>query len=1113
MKNSREKIKGKMVLAAVLVGVVLSVFTFLFVQDVRTQLWEQSINTIMESTQQGCDTLRVQLHNGYETMDAMADYITPYSADQKKDLELFLGNYVQCNHNISLYVADGTYFPSIIPKDETAETLLLQSTASQGILAPHVSSVTGETVFNLFQKITLRDGTEASLVKEYAVDSIVDSFSLSFYNGSGFSYVVNTEGDVLIRSPHPNSNKTFKNLFDMLPEKENDPDSIQQFAQSLMNLRTGWAVFYYQNEETVFGYTPLRLYSDWYLISIIPKDVVDAQTNQILMRTLFLVGGIILGIFLLVSFYLRFVIRTNKRLRNQADYIGHLYNAVPEGIALISPEEPYRFLQLNPEGLRLLGYSKDAADAATQRFVRDVVPVEDYDKVTQILQNARENEQKSLLENRILKADGGFYWIGGIVEKTLDEEGQQVFIATFHDITGEKLAAEKREREKLQERITLVGALSNAYPLIVNMNLTKDTVNFIYIKPGLLIDLGEQKTYRELFADMVPMIHPEQLEEFQSCFALSSLCQVLGQQKKEVFIETKMLLTDGAYHWVSTQIIYVDNPYSDDKLAILISRRIDEQRYAEEQQRQALQSALDNAMVASKAKSEFLSNMSHDIRTPINAIVGMTAIARTHLDNTDRVTECLQKIDLSSKHLLSLINDILDMSKIESGKLSLRKELFNFAELISDVVELVKLQAQEKQLTIDVRLAILKNEVVIGDSLRVRQICINILSNAVKYTAAGGHIFIEVKQESCSRRGYQNYIFRCADTGMGMPEEFMEKLFMPFERGQDSASSKVMGTGLGMAITKNMVDLMSGDISVESKQGVGSTFTITLPLQIQDTPQEELEQEWRGVHTLIVDDDLQIAESAAELLHDLGLRAEFTVKGIEAVKIVLQAASTSDPYQLVIVDWKMPDLDGVEVTRQIRAGMGSDRPVIILTAYDWGEIGNEAKAAGVTAFLSKPFYRSKICSLFNELSGEENQAKDDLLPEQYDFTGKRILLVEDNEINREIAMILLEEMDILVEEVFDGEMAVKKVEDSPEEYFDLILMDVQMPKLDGYEATKAIRALPRQDVQSIPIIAMTANAFDEDVRMALRAGMDAHFAKPIDLEELKHLLYHYLLCT
>lgn len=1109
---SSGRIKKKIALLAICVGAILSLIAVLFVQGVRERLWKQSVSTIMESTQQGCNTLKVQLSDEYQSMESVAEYVEKVPADQKEMLEDMVGNYGKVDSSVSLYLSDGSGYPFDMQMDEEVMKAVADTDSGKGIINPHISSVTGINVFDLFVKVNLQDGTEGYLIKEYEIDSIVDTFSLSFYNDAGFSYVIDGDGDVLIRPPHPNSNKTVKNLFDMLRKSENDPASLDKFSQALKDEGTGWAVFDYKGEETVFCYTPLQLESNWLVVSIIPKKVVDEQTNQILTRTLILIGSILVGIFLLVAYYFHYASQTNRKLRNQAEYIGHLYNAVPEGVALLTAKLPHSLLQLNQEGLRLLDYPEDAPnDAPKGRSLEQIIHPDDYEMIADIFDKAADTEEKNVYESRLLKEDGRLFWVSGIVEKTRDENGEPILIATFHDITEEKLAEEEAEKEKRQERMMLVGAVSNIYPVIINVNLSKDTLKFIYVRPGLMASLGGQESYTQLYGDFVGSVHPDHLEEFQRRFEPDCLKTVLESGRDEVFLEAKQMLEDGKYHWTSTQIIHVDNPYSEDKLAILISRRIDEQRHEEEQQRQALQSALDSARAASVAKSQFLSNMSHDIRTPMNAIVGMTAIAATHLEDRERVKDCLGKIGISSRHLLSLINDVLDMSKIESGKLSLAEEPFNFAELIAEVVELVRPQADANRLQMDVHMSVLKNEKVVGDPLRIRQVCINILSNAVKYTPAGGSIYIEASQEKSAVRGRQSYVFKCMDTGIGMSREFLARLFQPFERAKDSTISHVSGTGLGMAITKNLMDLMNGDIRVESELGKGSVFTATFPLRPQDARQEDIPEEWLGVHSLIVDDDRQTCQDVTELLKDMGLRAQFATDGASAVKMVTEIKDTPDPFQLIIIDWQMPDMDGVEVTRRIRKEVGPDIPVIILSAYDWAEIEQEARMAGVNAFLAKPFYRSKVCYLLRELSDEKKPME--MMEDKgalHVYKDKRVLLAEDNAMNREIAHTLIEEMGVQVEEAHDGEEAVRMVAESEEGYYQLIFMDIQMPNMDGYEATKAIRALNRKDVLEMPIVAMTANAFEEDVREALNAGMDAHFAKPIDIRALEQLLYKYL---
>ncbi|WP_343209330.1 response regulator [Anaerolentibacter hominis] len=1110
-KQGAVKPKEKLICTALLVSVIIIIITILYVSAVRTQLWQQSIGAIRESTQQGCNTLQVQLQDEYGALEALAGYLSEYSSEQTDMLEGAVNAYGLVDSGFTLYLEEDTGFPVNAQMDETVTGMLKKSGQEKGLIDPHISSVTGVNVFDLYVRVELRDGSVGYLIKEYEVNEIVDSFSVSFYENTGFSYVVDSDGDVLIRVPHPNSNKTVKNLFDMLSAEQNNAEVLQQFADGLKNNKQGWAVLHYQNENTVFCYIPLQLSSDWYLISIIPQSVVNAQTNQILLQTFVLISGILLGIALLVILYFRNVNRINRRLLSQASYIEHLYNAVPEGIALLTVESPYSLLQLNQEGMRLLKYTiEESGEAPVGKNLLDAVIPEDYESISKIFQDTSDSGQKHTFEGRIIKEDRRFFWASGIVEKTLDENGTPVLIATFHDITDEKLAEEEAEREKLQERMMLVSAVSGIFPIIISLNLSTDTFKNIYMKPSPMVKLDVCGPYSKLYQDILSTVHPDFREEIRRRLAPKILSRTLNGDRQEVFLETKQMLLDGQYHWTSIQIIAVENPYSNEQIAILLSRHIDEQRYEEERQRQVLQSALDSAQAASLAKSQFLSNMSHDIRTPMNAIVGMTAIASAHVDEQERVRECLKKIGLSSQHLLSLINDILDMSKIESGKLSLREEPFHLAELIAEVGDLIRPQANAGKLELEIRLNLLGNERVIGDPLRIRQICLNILSNAVKYTPEGGKIIFDVYQKKTGRGQYRSYVFECRDNGIGMSAEFLEKLFQPFERAQDTTHSRTVGTGLGMAITKNIVDMMSGDIRVESEPGFGSSFTVTLPLKQQDGQKEEIPEKWIGVHSLIVDDDRQTCENAAALLRDMGLRAEFVTEGAAAVRLAAEAKNTPDPFELIIIDWKMPDLDGVEVTRRIRREVGTEVPVIILTAYDWEEIESEARNAGVTAFLSKPFYRTKICYLLSELGEGAAPLQQQTVALKSCFGGRHVLLVEDNLLNREIARTLIEEMGAEVEEACDGAEAVDKVSTSPEGYYDLILMDIQMPVMDGLEATKVIRSLKRQDAGTVPVIAMTANAFDEDVRAALSAGMTGHFAKPIDVYELEKLLERYL---
>lgn len=1109
MKRNKKNSRRSFTLGAAVLALGLCLLTTYFVINVKTQLWKQSINTILEATRQGRRTLAVQLNENYEDLGRIADRLAEMRTDDRSELNRLFQDFNQLENDIHLVLSEDFILPLDQPFDQQAIALLDRQNKDQDVIDPHISSVTGMDVFDLVLRVHFADGEEGYLIKEFEVSGIADTFTLSFYEDAGFSYVVDTQGNVLIRAAHPNSNKTVQNLLDMLSPQANDPQALSQFAQALKGADTGWAIFTYEGERTVFCFTPVGLESDWALISIIPEAAVNAQTNALLRQSLALILSAILGISILVLLYLRHRTKTQQRLTHQTNYISHLYNALPEAVALISVDQPYHLLQLNREGRRLVRYAVENAEDTLNLNLETAMSSSDYARFVRQIEAAVQSGQKVNLVEPMKKAGGEMFWASGIIEQTLDENGKPVLIYAFHDITKEKQAEEAERQRTKQERLTLVSALSNAYPVIISLNLTQDQVHFVHVSPGLMLDLGKQKTYSELYADLKSTIDPEFASDYQA-FQLEALRKTFAEKNGEVQREMKMLLTDGHYHWTTTQIIHVDNPYSEDQLAILISRRIDEQRLKAERQQEILKTALENAQAASMAKSQFLSNMSHDIRTPMNAIVGMTTIAETHLDETERVKECLYKISLSSKHLLSLINDILDMSKIESGKLTIAQEPFNFAELIIEVVELVRSQAEEKGLTLVFQPGALEKEGVQGDPLRIRQVCINILSNAVKYTPSGGRITIEMSQRPSSYKGYQNFVFQCSDTGIGMDPEFMKHLFQPFERSDNPMTRTVNGTGLGMAITKNLVDLMNGEIQVQSHVGQGSRFTVILPLPLQSQTDEQIPTSWQGASVLIADDDLQIGEEAGALLTKLGMQADYCSSGEAAIAAGVQAQTSGNPYKLILIDWKMPGMNGLETVRELRQKLGDQPEIVILSAYDWSDIEEQARQCGVSGFLTKPFYRFKICRLLNEL--EEERRKPILVkPALSDFSDCRLLLAEDNEINREIAREMISSLiTVEMDEVEDGQSAVEKIASSPEGYYDLVLMDIQMPRLNGYEATRQIRQLNRSDVKTLPIIAMTANAFDEDVRLAMQAGMSAHFAKPIDIQKLAEILRQFL---
>ena len=525
-----------------------------------------------------------------------------------------------------------------------------------------------------------------------------------------------------------------------------------------------------------------------------------------------------------------------------------------------------------------------------------------------------------------------------------------------------------------------------------------------------------------------------------------------------------------------------------------------------------LQVAVEKAESANRAKSTFLSNMSHDIRTPMNAIIGFTTLALSNIDDTDRVKDYLGKTLASSNHLLSLINDVLDMSRIESGKIHLEEVEVNLSDVLHDLKTIVSGQIYAKQLELYMDVMDVTDEDVYCDKTRLNQILLNLLSNAIKFTPAGGTVSVRVRQLAGKVRGCGQYEFRIKDNGIGMSQEFAQKIFEPFERERTSTVSRIQGTGLGMAITKNIVDMMGGTIEVQTAQGKGTEFTVCVPMcaQTEQRPVEKI-TELEGLKALVVDDDFNTCDSVTKMLVKVGMRAEWTLSGKEAVLRARQSIEMSDVYHAYIIDWRLPDMNGIEVTRQIRS-LHDDTPIIILTAYDWSDIEVEAKAAGVTAFCSKPMFMSDLReTLMSALGQKPADAVQRLLPEKNaDFKGKHILLVEDNELNREIAQEILQEYGFLVDTAENGAVAVEKVSTAAPGSYDLVLMDVQMPIMDGYTATRKIRALDDPARAKLPILAMTANAFDEDRRNALESGMNGFLSKPIVIGDLVQELHKIL---
>lgn len=597
-------------------------------------------------------------------------------------------------------------------------------------------------------------------------------------------------------------------------------------------------------------------------------------------------------------------------------------------------------------------------------------------------------------------------------------------------------------------------------------------------------------------------LHPEESEDSEKNY----LKEIQVYEQREWNFECVHQKT-GEKRWF--YIVAMGSEVNGEKKYILVMS----DRTSEWKMNQALSEAVRAAETANRAKSTFLSNMSHDIRTPMNAIIGFTTLAVSNIDDRKKVRDYLGKILSSSNHLLSLINDILDMSRIESGKIHLEETEVSLSDVLHDLKTIISGQIHAKQLELYMDAMDVTNEDVYCDKTRMNQVLLNLLSNAVKFTPAGGTVSVRIRQYPGTVKGSELYEIRVKDNGIGMSQEFVQKIFSPFERERTSTVSRTQGTGLGMAITKNIVNMMGGTIEVQTEQGKGTEFIVRLPLRIQSEHQRiEKIAELEGLKALVVDDDFNTCDSVTKMLVRVGMRSEWTLSGKEAVLRARQSIELGDAFHAYIIDWRLPDMNGIEVTRQIRS-LGDDTPIIILTAYDWTDIEVEARAAGVTAFCAKPMFMSDIReTLMTAIGQSQAEPEDSVLPAAgTDFRGKCILIVEDNELNSEIALEILNEYGFLVDTAENGAEAVEKVKNSKPGNYDLVLMDVQMPVMNGYEATRQIRALDDPDLAGITILAMTANAFDEDRKEALECGMDGFLSKPIVIEELIDALHDNLL--
>ncbi len=827
--------------------VVLVTGSIVYLNNMRTTLWESQVHDALEMTTQGAKAFETGLQKETAFVRNLAEILSSASSSDEELIQktVQISKWETNSHLVVFDLAGGnvhTTARKTVHKLTDAQTTELQDYQDSGWVEAFYSPYDGQQYIGYYERFQFSDGEEGILRKNISVKDLGDAYSLLFFNGEGYSYVVDKTGKTIIRPTNRYSNRTLTNIYDVITASGNNEESVEQLKQALSSKKSGVMRFNYFEEPYIFVFDTVEETDHWSLISLIPESAINTYSDNIMHSTTMFIIVIAIGI---------------------------------------------------------------------------------------------------------------------------------------------------------------LGAL--------------------------------------------------------------------------IFL---------LYSW---------------QMNVTLAKKEEE-----------LQETLVAAQAANRAKTTFLNNMSHDIRTPMNAIIGYTTLATKHMDNHEVLKDYLGKINQSSAHLLSLINDVLDMSRIESGKVVINETEENLAEILHSLRDIVQSDFHAKQLDFFVDTVDVSDEEIYCDKLRLNQVLLNVISNAIKYTPPRGTISIRILERKSPRNGYGTYEFRIKDNGIGMSQEFLKTLFDPFTRENTSTVSGIQGTGLGMAITKNIVDMMGGSIECRSKEQEGTEFIITFDFKLR-TDHKEIETiaAIEGLRSLVVDDDMNACRSISHMLRQVGMRSEWCTFGKEAIARTEEAISMEDRFEVYIIDWLMPDMSGIETTRRIRRLVGDDAPIIILTAYDWLDIEDEAREAGVTGFVSKPLFHSDLKRVLSKVYGgfETHHGYEE---EVVDYTGKRVLLVEDNEINQEIAQEILTEIGFAVEIAANGKIACDKVMNSQSGYYDVILMDVQMPIMDGYEAARTIRTFDNPLLARIPILAMTANAFEEDKKAAFDAGMNGHIAKPIEISKLMGTLAQIL---
>ncbi len=944
-----------------------------YISTLRSKLIEQAIHNVLTVTTQQQQAFDEFLSGDRERLHSFAVYLEQSDSDDTEHIGQWLNTFGDVDAYYSVVNLESGQFYSNktneICQMEDEELELYRGFSGSGVRKPYEGLYNDDVVFGYYECFTFADGVRGLIQKSYDCAKISETFSLSFYNDQGLAYVVNHNGDILLRSVGMLGDHLYANIFDILAEHSYDQEKLDNFIEVLNHHEeAGSIIFSGDGGEFVYTYVPVENVDDWYFVSVVHESAIMAETDAILQNSLVAVGFLFAILTVCVTF--GFLIwRTNKDIREKDSEI-----AYQEQLFDIFAT----YLANNTDDIYMM---LDASDR----------------KVEYISPNAE----------RIL----------GIPVKNIE--------AVEKFISGGLYSEE--EAIKLDD-------LYNLEPDVPMKSLSEEWQN----------PRTDEHKY----------------------FQVSAYC-TLVQNKRKI-------------------IIYISD------------------RTKERATQDTLTEALQIAQVASKAKSTFLSSVSHDIRTPMNAIIGFNALLRDEAENPESVREYAKRIDAASQHLLGLINDVLDMNKIENGTATLNYSDVDLSEIIDEINTIIRPQAKAKNQTFEIFSSSGIHEHLQADKLRINQILINLLSNAVKYTPEGGDIRMRLDEMPQVDEKYTRIRFTVSDNGMGMSEEYLKVIFEPFTREKTDVIRHIQGTGLGMAITKSLVDLMGGAIRVESRIGEGSVFTVELELRINKKEEDPGFWTRYGIGKMIVaDDDEETCLNIVKAMKKTGVTVDHAVDGVSAVQMMRDAREKGAPYHLILLDWKMPSLDGLETARLIRKNYSEKIPILLFTAFDWEEIEEEAKEVGVDHFMAKPFFMTTFKDVIRRVMGKQ---KNGSKTENMVVKGKHILVVDDIEANRLVLVKILTSLGADCDEACNGQEAVDKFTASQPGEYDLIFMDVQMPVLDGYAATRAIRSSGHPSAKTLPIVAMTANAFVEDIRTAIESGMDAHIAKPIRLDKLKETM-------